>query len=320
MICKWPFIKDPDTGKWKGTHRVTQEMRDKLTPYPCGRCLHCRINAARVKTARIMLEARCHQLNSFVTLTYDQTHLPLDNSVHRQHLTKFIKRLRRKIEPHHIRVFGVGEYGENWRPHYHLAIFGWDAMCEFREIHMCTSKRKGQNCPEQIKCEVKKAWTYGIVDVGELNIHSARYIAGYLVKKLNNVKTDKKAKEILNGRLPEFSTHSTRNGGLGIGIVDVIASSIEAKRYHGCIQRNVVREATINGSKLPLGRYLTQKLIERLGNSDQANKELWDYQNKVISEGFNGEASYYVNLIEKNIGARASQEARRELWKRRRPL
>ena len=78
-----------------------------------------------------MLESQVHADNCFVTLTYDDEHLPRPHrpghwmpSLSPYHVTNFIKRLRRHYEIP-IRYFLAGEYGnDSQRPHYHLALFG----------------------------------------------------------------------------------------------------------------------------------------------------------------------------------------------------
>jgi len=90
----------------------------------CGQCIHCRANRRREWVLRILLELEKHEFNTFLTLTYDDVHLPGDQSLQPKHLTDFFKRLRKKVE-YPIRYYAVGEYGEETeRPHYHIALFG----------------------------------------------------------------------------------------------------------------------------------------------------------------------------------------------------
>jgi hypothetical protein len=60
-------------------------------------------------------------------LTYDDEHLPPNNSLLKKDLQKFFYKLRQKIKPIKIRYFAVGEYGSNKtkRPHYHIILFGY---------------------------------------------------------------------------------------------------------------------------------------------------------------------------------------------------
>ena len=107
MVCKKPF-------------------RQGLMEFGCGQCIPCRIGKRRLWTHRILLESFTHDYNSFVTLTYDESHLPEDGGLNHGHVQKFLKLLRKKVAPAKVRYFVVGEYGEkSGRPHYHLALFGF---------------------------------------------------------------------------------------------------------------------------------------------------------------------------------------------------
>ena len=65
-----------------------------------------------------MHEASMHMFNSFVTLTYDDDHLPEYNSLNYKHFQDFMKRLRKSHNG--VRFYMCGEYGEDFsRPHYH---------------------------------------------------------------------------------------------------------------------------------------------------------------------------------------------------------
>ena len=95
---------------------------DSLITIPCGVCLSCRLNRARDWANRCVLEASLRSENAFVTLTYDDSHLP--SSLVKAHLQAFIKKLRN--DGHSIRYFGCGERGSlNGRPHYHVILFGY---------------------------------------------------------------------------------------------------------------------------------------------------------------------------------------------------
>lgn len=78
---------------------------------PCGQCIECRLQYARDWANRCMLEAQYHDENWFLTLTYDDDHLPdrheLVNcdtgeivpspivSLNKDELSAFMKRLRK---------------------------------------------------------------------------------------------------------------------------------------------------------------------------------------------------------------------------------
>ena len=56
---------------------------------PCGRCVGCRLERSRQWAVRCMHEASMHMFNSFVTLTYDDDHLPEYNSLNYKHFWGF---------------------------------------------------------------------------------------------------------------------------------------------------------------------------------------------------------------------------------------
>lgn len=142
---------------------------------PCGQCIGCRLERSRDWATRIMHEASLHDRSSFITLTYEDLHLPKCGTLVKKHVQDFLKRFR-KI--HSCRFFGCGEYGDrNGRPHYHLCIFGWD----FPD-RVFFKRENGYNL--YISPELSKYWTFGNNIVGNLTFESAAYVARYCLKKV----------------------------------------------------------------------------------------------------------------------------------------
>ena len=80
------------------------------------------VSQSRYLAVRCMHEASMHMFNSFVTLTYDDNHLPEYNSLNYKHFQDFMKRLRKSNNG--VRFYMCGEYGEDFsRPHYHALLF-----------------------------------------------------------------------------------------------------------------------------------------------------------------------------------------------------
>lgn len=204
----------------------------------------------------MVLEAMQHDVSSFVTLTYDDEHLPEDGSLRPVDMQKFIKRLRRQVNGV-IRYFGVGEYGDrSQRPHYHLALFGYP-FCVGNAI-------KVKGACQCLSCvTVRETWGFGHILIGELNIQSAQYITGYVSKKFTRPDDQR-----LAGRHPEFARMSLRPG-IGAGAVPDIASSM--MRYDLEEKLQDVPIALRHGSKLlPLGRYLRRELRKQVGLDESA--------------------------------------------------
>ena len=83
MICTSPFrLKNKE-----GT----------VISLPCGHCTGCRIQRAREWASRLIHEMSYHEKNTFITLTYDNEHLPKDESIDKDELQRFFKRLRKTI-------------------------------------------------------------------------------------------------------------------------------------------------------------------------------------------------------------------------------
>lgn len=157
---------------------------------PCGKCLDCRLSYSREWATRIVHEAQTSGLSSFLTLTYDEDHIPDDRSVSKREIQLFIKRLRKKLGSLKIKYFACGEYGETrgQRPHYHLIILGFD----FPDREYWSRTGTG-NINYRSKL-LESCWDKGFSTVGEVTFQSAGYVARYSMKK----QADKSAYELVN--------------------------------------------------------------------------------------------------------------------------
>lgn len=143
---------------------------------PCGKCISCRLNRSEEWATRIMHEAKEHDSNCFVTLTYDDHHLPSPPSLNHKHFQLFMRYLRRKYPG--VRYFMCGEYGENTkRPHYHAALFGIDFLHD-RKHCGGMEERAIYN-----SATLSALWPYGHSVIGSLTRESASYISRYIVQK-----------------------------------------------------------------------------------------------------------------------------------------
>ena len=147
---------------------------DSLLALPCGKCEGCILARRKMWALRCYCESLYHEQNCFLTLTYDDDHLP--KSLVKSHFQDFIKSLRNRGLK--LRYFGCGEYGgKTGRPHYHLVIFGYfpeDAKyfsLSASGFHQFTSKF------------LSASWPFGFLTVSCFTPETAAYTAGYVDKK-----------------------------------------------------------------------------------------------------------------------------------------
>lgn len=187
---------------------------------PCGQCMACRLNKSRDWATRCVLEAKTHAENCFITLTYDEEHLPSDGSLQKADFTNFIKRLRKNTGDK-IRYFACGEYGSLYhRPHFHACLFGWRPSDLV--LYSCRS-----GCNLYLSETVSKAWQgRGYVTVGDVTFESAAYVARYVTKKING----SLAEEHYQGRQPEYTVMSRRPG-IGAPFFEKYSEDIYGKDF-----------------------------------------------------------------------------------------
>lgn len=146
---------------------------------PCGQCIGCRLERSRQWAVRCVHEASLHKRNCFITLTYNNDHLPEDRGLHYDHFQLFMKRLRKKYGEG-IRFYMCGEYGEKLgRPHFHACLFN----------HDFSDKTPWKTTETGFKLfrskELEELWPYGYSSVGAVSFESAAYVARYIMKKVN---------------------------------------------------------------------------------------------------------------------------------------
>lgn len=152
---------------------------DDLLLLPCGHCLACKFDKSKDWATRCYCESLYHQKSCFLTLTYDDKHLPKNQEKNKVLLKEFIKKLRNRGEE--VRYFGCGERGETTkRIHAHLILFGY--LPEDLELF---SKDKKGDCLYTSE-SLSTLWSYGHVLVGEVTFKSAGYVARYTTKKIDD--------------------------------------------------------------------------------------------------------------------------------------
>lgn len=232
---------------------------------PCGQCIGCRLERSRQWAIRCIHEASLHKQNCFVTLTYDDNHLPANGSLSYRDVQLFLKRLRKLIAPQRVRFFCAGEYGDELtRPHYHLCLFGYTPTDRY------SVKKDLYGSPT-----LDKLWPYGYVSFGAVTFESAAYVARYCLKKVNGrdarqhyeAGVDPDTGEVLQLQ-PEF-THMSLKPGIGAGWFNKYSTEV-----YPC------DEVIINGKPVKPPKYY-DKLYDKIPFNDldqiRAQRELDAY-------------------------------------------
>lgn len=189
---------------------------------PCGKCVGCRLDYSRQWANRCMLELQYHDSSYFVTLTYDDAHVPVNYypdpetgeampacSLCKRDFQLFMKRLRKRFGDDHIRFFAAGEYGSTtFRPHYHAIIFG----LHLNDLKVYKRSPQGftyYNSPSLQSCWCDKQGNpIGFAVAAEVSWETCAYTARYVMKKLHS-----DCSMYANfGLEPEFSLMSRRPG------------------------------------------------------------------------------------------------------------
>ena len=149
-----------------------------------------------------MHEASLHDENIFITLTYDDEHIPDDHGLRKRDFQLFMKRLRERYSGRTIRYYHCGEYGARTsRPHYHALLFGFSFP---DQVHWST--RDGY--PVWKSDSLQTIWGLGQTEIGSVTFESAAYVSRYMLKKFKGDAESKAAH--YRGREPEYATMSLK--------------------------------------------------------------------------------------------------------------
>lgn len=159
---------------------------------PCGMCVGCRTAYAREWAIRCLMEEKFSTNSLFLTLTYDNEHLPVKEFYDprsgeiysrgvlvKRDFQLFMKRLRLEL-PEGVRFMASGEFGELYkRPHFHAILF--NAPIDDLKISVPAEANNGNALYDSDL--VRSTWKNGNISVGEVNYGTCAYVAGYVQKK-----------------------------------------------------------------------------------------------------------------------------------------
>lgn len=225
------------------THMIDKEYQK----IPCLQCSGCIERNSREWAIRCMFEKALWKENYFITLTYDDDHIPIapeelkdtrngvtyvndgswiDNTLIPKDAKDFIDDIRDHYRYHYghigIRYFGCGEYGsQTQRCHFHIILFNFPLL---NRKKWNEEKQIWEDAPADLKVykvtkdetlftcdEIQKKWGKGFITIGEVNWDTCAYTARYVMKKAG-VKKIPREYFFENGRQPEYVFMSRKPG------------------------------------------------------------------------------------------------------------
>lgn len=250
-----------------------------LNHVPCSRCEACLQRRRADWTFRLQKEQKASNTSHFVTLTYAEEYVPLndnlDKTLVKEHLQKFIKRLRKYQEKEikwKIKYYAVGEYGGKFgRPHYHLILF---------------------NCTENTIENLNRIWynpktkeSLGLTYTGTVEAASVHYVTGYVLMNL----------EDYEGKQKPFSLMSK---GLGKQYL------YDNWRYHKQLDENGDQIFTVrnNGKLQYIPRYYKDKLFGIKAKEKQSEKiiNILDENTRIKQSHFKAIGKDYIKAEQNN--------------------
>lgn len=224
-------------------------VKEGLQPLelPCGKCPECCKDYYSNWATRGSRELSRWESSVFITLTYDDEHLPADKSLDKSAVQKFIKRVKRRFnstKQNPIRQTYCGEYGTRTnRPHYHVILYN----CDFpdKKPHYI-SDGGHQVFTSKI---LSGLWPFGAAEFGFATPASIAYLYKYILKKKTRREKLKPLSIEVDGITYDVDhefIESSRNPGIG---AHMRGSHSLKKGY-----------LTVNGRKKKLPKYYLEDL------------------------------------------------------------
>ena len=189
-------------------------------PVPCRKCASCKCDYARDWSNRMILELQDHEHAMFLTLTYNDAHLPISEkgfpTLDKRDVQLFFKRLRKYLGDTRIRYYLAGEYGsQTHRPHYHAIIYGI-GLDTFSDLVFRGYNKLGH--PYFTSPTLESIWANGFISFSSVTWRTCNYVSRYVLKK-------QAEREDCDGVcLPPFNV-SSRRPGIGMSHSEALLSS-----------------------------------------------------------------------------------------------
>lgn len=194
----------------------------------------------------------------FITLTYDNNHVPRSarkfKTLDKTDIQRFIKRIRKNHDTHGartntIKYLCVGEYGTRYlRPHYHIILFNAELKLMFTKEAVRLLENTGFDGKEHVMCEQWKQDNeyIGTCTVGKVEGASIGYTLKYMMK---DGKIPLHSKD---DRVPEFMLVSK---GMGLNYITEAMKAWHRQDINNRMYINVGE-----GKKASMPRYYKNKI------------------------------------------------------------
>lgn len=183
---------------------------------PCGKCPECQKDYYTQWATRGSRELERWPISLFITLTYNDEHLPADRSLNKKDVQDFIKRVKKHAnssKENPIRQIYCGEYGtKTLRPHYHVILFNLD----FEDAYHWRNGDKGEKIFRSPTLE--KLWPFGSSEFGIAQPGAIAYLFKYVLKKKTRKEKEKPLELVIDGEIHEVAhefIEASRNPGIG---------------------------------------------------------------------------------------------------------
>lgn len=240
MLKNIIFSNAPEFRGYEYYINQNKTWENENSPYrykmiPCGKCIGCRTEERKNWAFRIEQEAKQYKHNYFITLTYNDENLPVNDEItitlkdgtektytndgtwggtlRKNDMVQFIKSLRtyfeREYEHKGLKFYGCGEYGNNGteRPHLHIILMNCPNLDKDLVRIGYNPKTKDNYYTHE---RIENIWHKGFINIGKVTWDSIAYTAGYSTKK----RFGDIGKEIMaeKGQEPIFANMSRRPG------------------------------------------------------------------------------------------------------------
>lgn len=245
----------------------------------CGKCAVCRKRRSNDWYVRLKSELQNSNSAYFVTLTYDDDHLPwreveffvdADNNyvsperyawyrnskrdvsyfthvcdfypcLDKVHVQLFVKRLRKRLGYAGIKYFLCSEYGPNTlRPHYHAVFYNLPVRNDARGLY-------------DLQSFISECWGKGFVSVSKVNDNRLRYLSKYC--------TAQTYLPACYYNAPELKPFSLMSKGLGACFVELYPETVRILR-EAASSDVPITTVRIGQYQYALPRYLAQKIYD----------------------------------------------------------